>query len=370
MGVATGIHESVPAPAAWLQAQGCAAAWVDAEGIVREVNDAYAVWLGQPPRELVGQTRAQLFATLLSTRLADDGALRALAAGATEVDLHEALSQRAWTYTSRSLGEGQGCLERVTEGAQGDWLRSELTRAMAEKDDFLARFSHELRTPMTAMMGFCHMLLDYSGPLTIDQLGYVQKILKNASILLQMLNNVLDLSKLNEGRMTVCPETVEPAVMLNDVISAVEPQTFEKALPLRVEVDPDLPDLVTDRLKLKQILINLLSNAVKYTDRGEIAVEARLANGEMVVTVADTGIGIPAEQLEAVFEPYVQATVPGRPARVASTGLGLTISRALADLLGGRLSVSSALGQGSRFTLCLPLALPTPARQEEAAPPA
>jgi signal transduction histidine kinase len=353
----------IPTPLAWLETEPGPAAWITPDGRLGAANAAYAVWVGASPESLVGRTRNEVLLALVGPRLASLDPLQPLLTTETPAEPFSALltaggdGRQRW-YQSVPLrdadGRPAGCLDRclAPEAAPAEaWPVAPST----EQDQFLARFSHELRTPMTAIIGFCHMLLDYSGPITAPQQGYVQKILKNASILLQMLNNVMDLAKMREGLLSPCPEQIDLVTLLGDVVASVEPQTFEKAIPILVDVHPDVPDIVSDRLKLKQLLINLLSNAAKYTDEGQIDVRVELGSGEVLVSVRDTGIGIPADALDRIFEAYVQIDDPRRKRAQPSTGLGLTICRALGELLRGRLTVTSEPGSGSCFTLALPL---------------
>ena len=352
----------------WMEADPGPVAWVDAEARFRTVNRRFAEWFGVPAGDLVGQPRAMMLSRLLRPACDNPAAYDAILLAdpplrAVSVDLPPRANETdGWRYVSVALvGDGdevlgwRDCLEPLGDTAA---LAAGEEHRLADRDRLSARASHELRTPMTAIIGFCHMLLEYSNPLDSAQRAYVQKIHKNASILLQLLNNVLDTASLREGALSVCYELIDPEVLLADAVSSVEPQHYEKELDLDVHVDADLPDFYSDRLKLKQILINLLSNAVKHTDRGGIQVDARLVGECVRICVEDTGSGIAADQLERIFQPYTQAA--GTASRVPSTGLGLSIARAMAELLGGTLTAESTLGSGSRFILRLPLLLTSP----------
>jgi signal transduction histidine kinase len=294
-----------------------------------------------------------------------------------------------WRFTSRPVFDAEGrvagwrdcftdisaaeaAIQRCREiEVSRDEAAEQAARRLRDKDQFLARVSHELRTPLTAVIGFCHILLDHSGPLSALQQTSVQKILKNASVLLQLLNNVLDMAKMCDGPVSLCHESVDLAMIVSEAAATVEPQSYEKALESRMAIEPGLPEVITDRLKVKQILINLLSNAVKYTESGSITVQARYvaAHDEVWLSVADTGIGIAPADLERVFEAYAQIDPSSRINRQPSTGLGLTICRMLAERLSARIEVESALGQGSVFTLCLPREAP-PSEARGASPSA
>lgn len=357
---------------AWVQAGASASAWVGSDGRYRCANDTLANLLDAPAASwLEGRSRTEVLTTRLVPRLAEPTALVAYLTEAdrnpvatTHLTLVETACGRVLAYESAalppSLGGWRETIVAVDVGSLSD-LAGELRRAAAERaakhDELTARISHELRTPLSAVIGFCHMLLSYSGELQPRQAEYVQKILRNASILLQLLNNALDLARINSGPMPLLVENVELAALIADAVESVEPQTWEKGLPIRVAVDPETPDLVTDRLKLKQVVTNLLSNAVKYTEQGEVVISAGPTDGGALITVADTGIGIPADQLERIFEPYVQVAET-RPRRAGGTGLGLAICDRLTALLGGTIAVESELGKGSTFTLRLPLKAP------------
>ncbi|MBI5830881.1 MAG: HAMP domain-containing histidine kinase [Armatimonadetes bacterium] len=369
---------SVPSFQRWLEADPGPVAWVDAQARFGAVNRRFAEWFGVNADDLVGQPRATMLSRLLTPMADDAGAydpllladppLRAvtvrLAPRAGETD--------GWRYVSVALTDDddqvlgwRDCLEPPGMTAA---LAAGEEQRLADRDRLAARVSHELRTPMTAVIGFCHMLLEYSNPLDNSQRSYVQKILRNASILLQLLNNVLDTASLREGGLSVCWELIDPEVLMVDAASAVEPQHCEKDLDLDVHVDADLPDFYSDRLKLKQILINLLSNAVKYTERGGVQVDARLVGESVEIRVTDTGSGIAPDQLERVFEPYVQVPGAAAASKTPSTGLGLSIARAMAELLGGTLTAESTLGRGSTFTLRLPLHMTLPEVSPPSAP--
>ena len=363
-------ESSEPAFERWLEADPGLVAWVDANARFGAVNQRFADWFGLPTSAWPGRPRADLLSRL-SPSPGSESAYDALLHAdppprAVSIDLPaRAGDSGSWRYVSTALVDEheqvlgwRDCLEPVDASPT----------LSTGRDRLAARVSHELRTPMTAILGFCHMLLQYSNPLDTAQRGYVQKIHKNASILLQLLNNVLDTASLHAGALTPCWELIDPEALVVDVVAAVEPQHYERELELDVHVDADLPDFYSDRLKLKQILINLLSNAVKHTERGGVQVDMRLVDDVVEVRVSDTGTGIAADQLERIFEPYAQVPGAAQAAKTPSTGLGLSIARAMAELLGGTLTAASVLGKGSEFTLCLPLRLTAPEVTPPSAP--
>jgi signal transduction histidine kinase len=233
------------------------------------------------------------------------------------------------------------------------------------KSDFIANMSHEIRTPMNAIVGYADML-GRAPSLSRDQREFAAGIQGASAALLDIVNNVLDLSKIEAGRMGVGAEPFELVALMDQVIAMFLPQAREKSLTLRLDVAPDLPHAVTgDATRVQQVLVNLVGNAVKFTAEGSVTLGASWLQPEgetprLRLTVRDTGIGIPAAQLEAIFHPFSQAdgTITRR---FGGTGLGLSISRQLAELMGGSLTVHSVSGQGSVFTLEVPA---TPATQE------
>ncbi|MGS2613843.1 HAMP domain-containing protein [Micromonospora sp. LZ34] len=245
----------------------------------------------------------------------------------------------------------------------------QLTRASAYKSEFLANMSHELRTPLNSLLLLARLLAENSEQnLTPKQVEFARTIHSAGSDLLSLIDDILDLSKIEAGRMDVEPTEVRFDEIRGYVEQAFGPQAEEKGLDLQVRISKDLPPaLVTDAQRLQQILRNLLSNAVKFTDNGAVTLRIApaaenavfdvpaLVNARQVIafTVIDTGIGISDDKLSLIFEAFQQADGT-TSRRYGGTGLGLSISRDLARLLGGAISVSSAPGQGSTFTLFVP----------------
>ncbi len=222
------------------------------------------------------------------------------------------------------------------------------------KSEFLAAISHELRTPLTSIRGFAELMehrLEH--PRFREQAGLIRK---GAEYLNDLLSQILDLAKVEAGRMTLAPEATDPRVLVRGTLDFFALTAADKGLPLGLSVDDSVPASVSvDPLRLKQILNNLLSNAIKFTDHGEVRVALEVREGELRVHVSDTGPGIAPGMQELIFEKFRQGD-----ARVSyqhgGTGLGLALSRALAELMGGRLTVTSREGEGARFTLALPAA--------------
>jgi two-component system, NtrC family, sensor kinase len=237
----------------------------------------------------------------------------------------------------------------------------QLELASRHKSQFLANMSHELRTPLNAIIGFTRIVMRRAkGELEPKQYENLEKILASGQHLLALINALLDLSKIEAGHVEVRAAEIELRPVLEQCLLTVEPLLRSEAVALAVDVDAALPRAVVDEEKLRQIVINLLSNAAKFTERGSIRLRAAAADGRMTITVADTGIGIPADKVELVFEEFEQADASSTR-QYGGTGLGLAIARRLARLMGGDVAAESAAGSGSTFTLTLPLRYRPPA---------
>jgi signal transduction histidine kinase len=269
---------------------------------------------------------------------------------------------------ARSLAEHTAMLEQ---------LASELARANRAKGEFLANVSHELRTPLAAIVGYVEMLREGTyGDLSPRQAGPVERIEASANHLKELVDDILDLSKLDAARMDIQREPLALRPFVLDLASAVEPLLTEKSLALSISIGTTLPRLRTDPAHLRQILVNLLGNAIKYTPSGQVAVRARLldtsgsesdrarlpsrlpgAHGVWIaISVHDTGIGIAAEDQSRVFDEFEQVNAgPRGDSMRRGTGLGLSISRRLARMLGGEITLESARDRGATFTLWLPV---------------
>jgi signal transduction histidine kinase/AmiR/NasT family two-component response regulator len=230
--------------------------------------------------------------------------------------------------------------------------------ASLAKSEFLANMSHEIRTPMTSILGYSEILRDDFGetrgsPLQVEALDVIAR---NGRHLLAVINDILDISKLETGRMELARVPTTPAQLLHDVVTTLQPRALERGLEFDVRIADNLPRRVlSDPLRLRQIVVNLLGNAIKFTERGSVTLEARFdaERRRIEIEVRDTGIGMTPEQLARVFQPFEQAD-GSMSRRYGGTGLGLPISRKLAERLGGALHARSELGAGSTFTLELP----------------
>jgi PAS domain S-box-containing protein len=233
--------------------------------------------------------------------------------------------------------------------------REAVEEANRAKSDFLATMSHELRTPLNAMIGYAE-LLEMGVPEEIGAAarGQVERIRLSATHLLQLIEEILTFSRIEAGRERVDIQPVELQDLADEVSAIIEPLATKKGLVFTVEVPDERVALHTDPRKLRQILLNLLGNAVKFTEEGEITVRAAQDGKELVLEVSDTGIGMPPEERERVFEPFWQAETELHR-RTSGTGLGLPVTHRLVELLGGTIQVRSEPGKGSTFRIVLPL---------------
>ncbi len=236
----------------------------------------------------------------------------------------------------------------------------QLEAANKHKSQFLANVSHELRTPLNSIIGFTRLVLRKTeGQIEKLQKDNLQKVLISSEHLLNLINGLLDLAKIEAGRMEAYVETFKLDEVMRMTIATVEPLLKDGRVKLVTEIAPDIPPLKTDRDKLKQSVLNLLSNAVKFTEKGEIKVAAWRDNGSLKLTVSDTGIGMKKEALDLIFEEFRQADMSSTR-RYGGTGLGLAIVRRFINLMGGEIVVESEEGKGSKFTITLPMELKLP----------
>jgi signal transduction histidine kinase len=234
-------------------------------------------------------------------------------------------------------------------------LNTQIQAASQAKSQFLANMSHEFRTPLNAIIGFTEVLQDHiAGPLTAEQEEYLADVHRAGQLLLRLINDVLDIAKIEAGRLELFYETFPIAQVVRDAITTLRPAAEKKGLDLRWHLPPTLGVITADQIRLKQILFNLLSNAVKFTDTGSVQVSAAVEDRRLHITIADTGIGIRPEDHERIFVEFSQVDSSHRR-KYEGTGLGLSLSKRLVEAHGGRIWFESEFGQGTVFHVLIPL---------------
>jgi signal transduction histidine kinase len=275
----------------------------------------------------------------------------------------ETLADREEELRRMNVGLEQKVKDRTAELEQKQVelveANVELERANRLKSEFLANMSHELRTPLNAVNGFSELLLEgIHGTLTAKQKRYVENIHGSGRHLLQLINDILDLSKIEAGRMEVFPEEFSFRQIVDNATSVIQPLARKKGLDVEVSVNPGLDHVRLDPGKMRQVLYNLLSNAVKFTDQGKVSVSAEPVDEALFeLVVEDSGIGISPEDQGRVFREFEQVD-GSHSRRYEGTGLGLALTRRLVELQGGTIRLESEVGQGSRFIVRLPISLP------------
>ena len=313
--------------------------------------------------------------TLATTKLILDAAARDAA-----FDPFAALRQQnaELMHTLEDLRRRQDELERLNAEmedtnrgvvalyAELDERADHLRRADELKTRFLSNMSHEFRTPLNSILALSRILLDrMDGPLTDEQERQIEFIRKAADDLSELVNDLLDLAKVEAGKIVIRPAECSIDKLFGALRGMLRPLLVNPSVTLVFEEAADLPAITTDEAKVSQIVRNFISNALKFTERGEVRVSARLTpdGGAVAIAVADTGIGIAPDDQDAIFEEFVQLDHQTQR-RVKGTGLGLPLARRLAHLLGGRITLESDLGRGSTFTLVLPLVFSPPAEPQ------
>jgi PAS domain S-box-containing protein len=343
----------------------------DAEGRIQWVNDTFCKTTGYSLDETIGRTPGDLLngpETDLDVARGIGQAIQQGTPHRAEILNYTKDGRRIWIETTIvPVVDDDNQVEMVVsierDVTQARQHAQELARAKAAaeagaraKSSFLATMSHELRTPMNGVIGMADLLCEADLPQEYH--SYAETIRGSAEALLSILNDILDLSKLDARRIELHPVDFDPKSCLNGVVQLLQPQADSRGLTLSVH-DADLPDQINlDDSRLRQILLNIVGNAVKFTETGSVEVHARIArqgqDDQLVIQVRDTGIGIPQNRLKTIFDSFAQADTD-TTRRFGGTGLGLTISQKLAQAMGGTISVSSTLGQGSCFSISLPI---------------
>lgn len=272
------------------------------------------------------------------------------------------LSQRVEQIESLSRELAETNSGVVALYAELDDKAAQLREVSDLKSRFLSYMSHEFRTPLGSIRSIARILLDrLDGPLTSEQVKQVSFIQSAAGELTEMVNDLLDLAKIEAGRISISPAWFEMVDLFAALRGMFKPLLVNPEVALVFEEPVGLPRAFTDDKKLSQILRNFISNALKFTQKGEVRVAARTCGADRIrFSVADTGVGIPYEQLESIFEDFVQIDTPLQR-RFRGAGLGLALCKRLAEVLGGRVEVESEVGRGSLFSLTIPIHFTSPA---------
>lgn len=293
---------------------------------------------------------AQAFNTMANNLQHNLAGLEHMVAQRTS-ELEEALDSAIATRAEleRTLSEREALITELSEA------RITAEQANTMKSKFLANMSHELRTPLNSIINFTRIIsAGMRGPVTEEQLDYLNRVYASGEHLLGLINDILDLSKIEAGRMELYKERCQIGELIQSTMSTAIGLTKGKTIVLHQDIAPDLPLVEADRTRIRQVLLNILSNAAKFTDEGSITVRVRHENTEIIVSVTDTGSGIPEDKLSTIFEEFTQAD-GGSEKSYQGTGLGLAICRKLIEMHGGRIWVESTIGVGSTFSFSLPM---------------
>ncbi len=311
----------------------------------------------------IGPGTVVMFSEVQSRPLLQDlaaGMLNAAVERTPHEDVRETWSgdQKKW-YRRRIIPSGDGVVltirEVTAEREIEDALRhaAELSQqAVRIRSEFLANMSHEIRTPINGVLGLARLLAD--APLDARNRSYVEDIIGSGDILLRVIGNILDLSKIEANCFEIDLQPVDLAEIITSSVRLCQGQAKEKGLKLSCTIDAEIPSPVkADGTRIRQVLTNLIGNAIKYTHSGSIEVTANLENPQLVIEVKDTGMGIPKDRLDAIFDRFQQGTRESK--MLGGTGLGLALARGIVELMGGTLSATSDLGLGSLFVVRLPI---------------
>ncbi len=340
--------------------------WSEAEALQMNIRDTVPEHKRQEALAFAEQLAAgEIVKSFETQRVTKDGRLlevwsaitlmrddegRPAAAATTERDITE--RKRAEDALKKAHGELElRVAERTEELSKANARLQEFDRL---KTMFIASMSHELRTPLNSIIGFTGIILQgATGEITEEQRKQLTMVKGSAAHLLKLINDVIDVSKIETDLAELTIEEFDLAELVQEVSDSFSVAADNKGLKLSLDM-PERLVVKTDKRRTRQVLMNLVSNAVKSTDRGQVAIRAAREDGKVNVSVADTGIGIQKENMELLFKQFTRIPVEGKPT-VEGTGLGLYLSKKIADLLGGQIKAQSQFGKGSKFTFTLPL---------------
>ena len=293
---------------------------------------------------------------IVTGSISEETAVECMKQGAADYLLKDRLVRLGQAITQavegRKLRHEQQQAKKRAAQLEQEKLISEA--ANLAKSEFLANMSHELRTPLTSILGFSKVLRQQIfGPLNDKQQQYIERISSSGEHLLALINDLLDLSKIEAGEEELVLEILQVGDVARECISLMQESANSRGLELAFVMEPDVTTCMADERRLKQILLNLLANAVKFTETGAVTLKVSETDGMIKLSVIDTGIGIPPADQAVLFQPFRQLD-SSLARKYPGTGLGLVLARKLARLHGGDVTLQSDLGQGSCFTLCLP----------------
>ena len=327
----------------------------DTQGNAIQANPALSNLINVPLNNIVNSTVSEL----VDSSPMDAANKGELAGMITEPRTQLSSHRVEWGRKTLSVSSGQVLDREGSEIGTVAVFRDFTKEAELEKmkSAFVAMVSHELRTPISAILGYAEIFKEaIYGPLTDKQVQMTSRIISNSQRLLSLINDLLDQAQMEAGKLKIRYDTMRPADLLDNLHGVMDKITVDKGLSLTSELDPNMPEtLVGDSARLQQILVNLVNNSVKFTEEGSVHVQiAKLDEVEWGITVADTGQGIPEEEIPRIFDTFRQ--VEGATTRLhGGFGLGLSIVKQLVNLMGGRISVASKLGEGSTFSIILPI---------------
>ncbi len=333
------------------------------------VNHSFAKSMGYPPEQLLGKDPLDFVWPEDREQVRSNAILlqKASLSASYEYRILNSAGEIRWVIETVASIQYQGkraTLSNYMDVTERKWVELELVRKTEElqrasqaKSEFLASMSHELRTPLNAIIGFSELILDgIPGDINDQQRDYLTDILESGEHLLNMINDVLDLSKLEAGKMQIKVESLDLSDIIHDVVQTVIPLIEENKHNIELSIEKGLPQVRADKVRLRQVLLNLLSNAIKFTPPGgQLRIEAGSADEWCQVSVIDNGIGISEEDQKRLFTPFVQAgALPGKEKE--GTGLGLALTKQFIEACGGEIWLGSEPGKGSKFIFTLPLA--------------